>query len=245
MNNQFNILNSLIDSIAVINKFGEIIFTNLAWRKFSDINKGNVNCTGCGINYLELCRNVTGAELKNATEAKLGIEKIINREIEIFELEYPCHSDIEKRWFIMRVRPHITNKELTIISHINITNRKLSEEKIDIINNQLHLVNDRLKTTIYNVSHDIQSPLNSIEGLINLSKLAVSDDKITSYFELIEKSVKNLKNYIQETIEISSSSSNSVAIKFDSLLNTIFESIKFNPIFKLLEIKVNIKQDVD
>jgi len=97
MDKKFSILNSFIDSIAVINKDGLIVYTNTAWKSFSTENNGNLNKTDCGINYLELCNKVTGEEFQNANEAKNGIIKIINKEINSFELEYPCHSENEKR----------------------------------------------------------------------------------------------------------------------------------------------------
>jgi signal transduction histidine kinase len=220
------------------------VFTNIAWQLFSNENEGNYSKTDCGVNYLELCKKVTGEELHNAYEAKCGIENIINKEIDIFELEYPCHSLNEKRWFIMRVTPYLSDIDFTIISHINITNRKLSEEKVTLINNQLTIINDRLNATIYTIVHDIQAPLNSVEGLINLTKVEDKNENIKSYFALIEDSIINLKTYIQDTLNISTVPSKIEIINFEDLLNNIYESIKYNEVLKFIDFKSSITQEV-
>lgn len=245
MENNFTILNSIIDSISIINKNGEIIFSNTAWKKFSVMNSGTLEKTDCGVNYLEICKKVTGEELDNAVSAVIGIEKIIRRELDIFELEYPCHSENERRWFIMRVAPFTENNELTIISHINITARKIAEETIEEKNSQLNLINEKIQSAIYKIIHDIQSPLSSIEGLINLTKIEKDQHSQDSYLSLIEKSVVNLKKHIQSTLKNSTSLSKIESITFKELLNEFYESIKYIETLNKIDYRVNITQNCD
>jgi len=48
-----------------------------------------------------------------------------------FEMEYPCHSPTERRWFIGRVTPYFCNEESwAVVAHENITERKLAEEAL-------------------------------------------------------------------------------------------------------------------
>ena len=242
MERSFAILNSFSDSIAIVNRTGEIIFTNDAWRLFSKENSGNSVKTDQGVNYLDLCEKVNGEEFQNAHEAAIGIDKVIKRELPVFEMEYPCHSFDEKRWFIMRCIPLKESAELTIISHINITNRKIAEEFVDKKNDQLSEINKRLKTTIYKIGHDIQGPLNSMEGLINLSKIEESESTIRTYFSYIEKSVLNLKEFTQETISLATSTAKIEVIKFDMIVNDIFESVKYSEHYKQIELKKDINQ---
>lgn len=96
MVNNFNILDSVPDSMAVINRRGQIIFTNKAWSNFSVENSGDLSRTGVNTNYLSTCESVKGEETRMAMEAKKGIQQVINRKVEKFELEYPCHSPTEK-----------------------------------------------------------------------------------------------------------------------------------------------------
>lgn len=243
MVSKFEVLNSLPDSVSVLNKKGEIIFTNSSWKLFSHSNNGNLSKTDCGINYLELCSKVTGEEFQNANEAKAGIEKVINKELELFELEYPCHSSNEKSWFILRVVPNNSESESIMVSHINITKRKLAEESVEEKNNQLKLINEKIQSATYKIIHDIQSPLNSIEGLINLSKIKKNEHSKDSYLSLIEKSVVNLKKHIHSALLISTSVSKIESIDFKKLFNEFYESIKYIEILNKIDFQVNITQD--
>lgn len=60
-----------------------------------------------------------------------GIRKAIETESDAFYLEYPCHSPEEKRWFMMRLTPlQVQRERYFVISHQNITERKLAEEEV-------------------------------------------------------------------------------------------------------------------
>ena len=43
MKHSFEILNSFVDSIAIVDSNGEITFTNNAWKRFSIENSGSLN----------------------------------------------------------------------------------------------------------------------------------------------------------------------------------------------------------
>jgi hypothetical protein len=45
-----------------------------------------------------------------------------------FELEYPCDSPFETRWFLMRVLPLQGPEGGAVVSHTDITRRKGAEE---------------------------------------------------------------------------------------------------------------------
>jgi predicted signal transduction protein with EAL and GGDEF domain len=63
-----------------------------------------------------------------AGDAATGIRKVIEGDQNFFYLEYPCHSNTEKRWFMMRVTPlELGGQQSFVISHKNITERKLAE----------------------------------------------------------------------------------------------------------------------
>lgn len=123
-----SIINALPEHIAVIDNKGIITHTNQAWKKFSAENSGNPSKTGVGINYLDVCCSVKGEERGLAQEAYTGIQQVLEGKIHIFTLEYPCHSDEEKRWFLMNVTALPKASGGVVMSHINITERKIIEE---------------------------------------------------------------------------------------------------------------------
>jgi len=58
MTQNFEILDSITESMAIIDKKGEILFTNKALQAFSDDTMGEVSCTGLKNNYLLICSTV-------------------------------------------------------------------------------------------------------------------------------------------------------------------------------------------
>lgn len=123
-----SIINSIEDHIVVIDKFGGIIYVNKAWVNFG-IQNGNVNPDKwIGKNYLAICTVSEDAGENFAGDAATGIRKVIAGDQDFFYLEYPCHSNTEKRWFMMRVTPlELGDQQSFVISHKNITERKLAE----------------------------------------------------------------------------------------------------------------------
>lgn len=238
----FEILDSFVDSIAIVSLEGKIIFTNKAWQNFSNDNDGHETHTGCGINYLSLCRQVKGNELADAIRAADGLERVIERKKYFFELEYPCHSPNVKRWFIMRVCPLVTGSQLTMVSHINVTKRKMEEEKVEERNDQLKMINERLNSTMFKIVHDIQSPLSSIEGLMALTKREEKSNSIGQYLSLIEKSVLNLKAYVSNTAKLITFDALIGPVVFETLVDEFLDSIKYDDAVKRVRIEKTVKQ---
>lgn len=123
------VMDSITEHIVVINGDGAIQFTNQAWYSFGEEN-ACLNNVWQDINYLEVCDDAAAMGDGLARVAAEGIRKVISQELDSFYLEYPCHSPDEKRWFMMRVTPfQWQDIPYFVISHQNITERKLAEEK--------------------------------------------------------------------------------------------------------------------
>ncbi|RVT79811.1 HAMP domain-containing histidine kinase [Flavobacterium sufflavum] len=239
----FELFDSFIDSIAVINKKGEVIYTNIAWKRFSSENFGSLDKTDVGVNYLDICGRAAGKDAESATEALVGIQAVINREQALFQMEYSCNSLNEQRWFILRCTPLVNNVDLSIVSHINISQRKIAEEIVKKQNKQLKEINKRLDSTMFKITHDIVAPLNSVIGLIHLSR--IDNESIDEYFSLIEKSASNLKSFVQETLELSKSTNKYTEVDFNRLLSDFYESVKYNLALEHVKIKTDVHQTVE
>jgi signal transduction histidine kinase len=237
MQHNFEILNSFADSIAVIDSEGRIIFINSAWQNFSDQNGGTNDRTGAGCNYLTVCNGE--AEEAGAAAAK-GLKQVMNRELDIFELEYPCHSPNIKRWFLLRGTA-IAGSDLTLVSHLNITRRRLAELHSLEANKTLQNTVERLDSTLLKIVHDIQGPLNAIEGLTMLEK--GEGDPGTSYSGMMRKAVLNLKNYIGETLQLLRQSPSSEPVDFRKLASGIIESIVEPQAIATIKMEIDINQE--
>lgn len=123
------ILGSLSSHVAVIDRSGQIIAVNTRWMQFAaDNGAPPASRVGVGANYLDICRSC-GTD-SAVCETVAGIESVLNGSRDLFELEYPCHAPGAKRWFHMDVTPLTTPEGGAVISHVDITARKLAEFKL-------------------------------------------------------------------------------------------------------------------
>jgi len=125
------VLNSLHAHVAVLDASGLIISVNEPWRNFGRENGIN-SLMGCieNVNYLEVIRTAIQSGDSSLIEILKGIEDVMSRKVQSFETEYPCHSPLEKRWFSMFVTPLSTRQGGAVITHEDITRRKLAEEAV-------------------------------------------------------------------------------------------------------------------
>ena len=125
-----DVLDSLSAHIAVLDHQGFITLVNTAWRRFAEQNGGNIHCM-VGANYLQVCRNaLTSHEDADAQAALRGIRTVISGARLDFNLEYPCHSPDELRWFAMRVFPLTGGHQGVVVAHEDITERKEAEDQL-------------------------------------------------------------------------------------------------------------------
>jgi diguanylate cyclase (GGDEF)-like protein len=126
------VFNSLQEQIAVIDRAGTIVEVNSAWESFGAENglPPDYACVGC--NYLEVLSASAASGDGSAGDAARAIMDVISGKRASVYMEYPCHGPDEKRWFMMRVTSvKGDSTDLVVISHQNITLRKLAEERAE------------------------------------------------------------------------------------------------------------------
>ena len=124
-----SILDSLPIHLAVINHAGTILQVNSAWNRFALENLGpcRIEGLGVGVNYLDVLRTAAGSngEVRKSLD---GIEAVLAGASNLFEQEYPCHAPSERRWFRMSVSPLKACGSGAVITHLDISARKVAEE---------------------------------------------------------------------------------------------------------------------
>ncbi len=124
-------LNALTAGIAVLDETGNIVAVNRSWLDFAQANGGAPGRTGVGMNYLSVCDAALAPNNEQSAEMAAGIRAVMRAEQDTFTLEYPCHSPTEQRWFQTRVTRFEDDGPLRIvITHVNITERKQTEQQI-------------------------------------------------------------------------------------------------------------------
>src|ERR671911_1404337 len=124
-------LDSLSAHIAILDESGEIIAVNGMWRAFAEANGSDPGRVSEGANYLRVCESATGLYAEEAAAFAEGIRDVLAGRRATFEMEYPCHSPTEQRWFMGRVTPYFCDeKPWAVVAHENVTERKLAEEAL-------------------------------------------------------------------------------------------------------------------
>ena len=157
-NNLFNqcVLASLTDQVAVLSADGTILAVNRAWEEFAEqLGTATPENGSVGSNYLAACNNAIDTGEEEVFETVKGILSVINKEVPSYHKEYPCFTPDLKKWFILNVLPFGGDDTKIVITHQDITNRKLAEDK-------LSLTTEKLKITLSKLSAILDSSLDLI-----------------------------------------------------------------------------------
>ncbi len=131
-------LDALQAHIAILDEHGNIIAVNSTWNDFATRNDLAADFCGPGANYLRACDNARGDCSEEAHLVSEGIRAVIAGLRPVFYLEYPCHSPNEQRWFSVRITSfEIDGQTRAVVTHDNITKRKLAELQLMSVNRGL------------------------------------------------------------------------------------------------------------
>ena len=84
-----------------------------------------------GVNYLSICDITEGDGSQDACNVAAGIRAVIDKEIDEFLYDYPCHQPDSKHLFYMRViRIPDSDPVRVVVSHEEITALKLTEQAL-------------------------------------------------------------------------------------------------------------------
>lgn len=124
-------VDALAEHVCIIKEDGRVLAVNRAWHEFAKQNAATMSAVSEGTNYLKVCAAADNAGLEDGARMAKAINDIITGKHTSLELEYPCDSPTERRWFSARVTRFAGDGPIrVVIAHQNITERKLIEEEL-------------------------------------------------------------------------------------------------------------------
>lgn len=203
---------------------------NLILRKFTPpaMKQFSFNETHIGRPIEEMINNIRYSTIVDNIQEVIQTEEIFEKEIQTSDMG----------WFQMNIIPYLVKKENrtngVIITFVDITDRmKVLKE--------LERLNASHETFIYSVSHDLKGPLANIEGLVQhlnktsgeLAEKMGKDTKRQQFIgELLDKSVKSMRDIINELSEI---------VKIERNFKEHVETVYFENILREVEMMIKGK----
>jgi PAS domain S-box-containing protein len=149
------VLASLSSCVAVIDERGEIITVNKAWENFATENGvTTLERVTRGANYFDVCNKAAAAGDDIAAQAVKGIQSVLRKEIKVFELQYPCHSPKEQRWFLLRVMLFEADSLMAVVAHNNITEIVLAKQKLEASEKNLRQIMENSSEMIWSIDRE-------------------------------------------------------------------------------------------
>lgn len=122
------VVDSIEDSLAVLDRQGDMVFVNQSWVDFCEANAGDCGSRSFRQNYLDVCDTAARNGDQDSKKVATGLRALLQGRITHFEYEYPCHSPNEKRWFLLNSWPlRGSEGRYFVLTHKNITKRKQME----------------------------------------------------------------------------------------------------------------------
>lgn len=111
----------------ILSPDGTIIVANGAWRRFGEANGAGARC-GPGTNYLQVTHAAVASGDETAEVALASLEAVFSGCAPRAQLNYPCHSPDEQRWFRLYAAM-LPGRHEVLVVHEDISGLVLSKSK--------------------------------------------------------------------------------------------------------------------
>ncbi|PNY81426.1 sensor histidine kinase [Deinococcus koreensis] len=232
-------LDALGDILAVVDPQGQIVAVNQAWRSFTAENGGDEQTGGLGTNYLRACEGLGDLPADEGPTVALGLRRVLAGAQPDFEMEYPCHSPTQERWFKVHVNPFPHGGErYAVILHEDITERRHTEirqsdldsevaQKVHSRTLELRTERDELNAFIGSVSHDLRTPVRHVRSFLELfqrnarDRLSADDQRL---LDVIGGAAGRLDSMIEELLGLARVSQSSMTLQPVNLAQVVLRA---------------------
>ena len=124
------VLDAIDAPTAALDGQGRIVAVNRAWAATALAAGATPASTGIGVNYLTASDHAVGEGSDGAAEAAAGIRAVLARTSPRFVMDYPARFGDHERWFSLRVTPLGPAGGGAVVAHLDITDLKLVERRL-------------------------------------------------------------------------------------------------------------------
>ena len=160
-----SVLHSMRDAVAIIDGAGTVIDANPSW---TGDGRTHSPCRLDGVpvhtDYFR-DRQLAAADCgDDATRMLDGLDAVLSRSRPLFEMEYACPQRDDPRWFSISVVPLKGPQHGAVITHRDITERKLSEAVTQQLREELAQAGRVMTMAMLSASltHELSQPLSAI-----------------------------------------------------------------------------------
>ncbi|HOK40193.1 MAG TPA: ATP-binding protein [bacterium] len=224
-----NILDCINEAFLYLNDKFLIKYSNKATEKILKKSSNEI----LNHSFFDIFQNTNDTIFENKFNYVLSEKKFT-----CFETYYTPHN----KWYEVRIYPF--NSGL-IIFFQNISERKKSEEIIQLQLQELEAKTAEMERFIYTVSHDLKSPLITIKGFIGFLQEDIesqNQELIKKDFERIKKAADNMYNLLEDLLELSRIGrviNNKVFFSLNDLLKEIIDLFQIQLQQKRIKLIIN------
>lgn len=164
------ILDSMAQSVAVLDADGVIRHVNAGWRAFAVENGGDAEATGVGASYLLACRRACDWGDESAAPILAGLRDVLAGRLPAYHQEYPCHEPGgRQRWFLLQATP--LRGAGAVVAHVDVTERKALADRLAHSERQ-----DSIGKLAGGIAHDLNNILVAIFAAADLLRFDLPQD---------------------------------------------------------------------